>query len=210
MPGGRCRGGRTDVGKRRPKWICPLCRRRRVPHPDATCFACQQRSPHLPRATTPRIRPPRTRTNRHEVAVNLAKLFVTRGVTPDLPRRWSGSRAGGRAVPGPAAAPAERRARRRWPQGTARSPPPRGRPRLPAPEASRTAGRRLIEDAGCHLLFLPPYSPDGQTWRHSRTKRRVSRAGMIRPCDANKAPGSERADGRQLPQGVPATPSSGA
>ena len=45
------------MGRHRPKWLCVVCNRRRVPERGAACYGCAQRLPGLPpleRPTDPR------------------------------------------------------------------------------------------------------------------------------------------------------------
>lgn len=37
------------MGRHRPKWLCVVCGRVRVPGPGMVCFRCSQRLPGLPR-----------------------------------------------------------------------------------------------------------------------------------------------------------------
>lgn len=48
------------MGKHRPKWLCTVCLKRRVPERGAVCYGCSRTLPNLPShddRSTPRVPP---------------------------------------------------------------------------------------------------------------------------------------------------------
>lgn len=37
------------MGRHRRRYVCPRCRKRKVPHPNALCYGCSEVDPRLPR-----------------------------------------------------------------------------------------------------------------------------------------------------------------